>query len=68
MAEQDENDRVAEGIHLEAEQEWSLDVVCGMEVDPRTTKFQARYNGEPYYFCNHSCMTHFINNPANYVG
>jgi YHS domain-containing protein len=68
MDEQEGNDLVDEGLHVEAEQLWALDVVCGMEVDPRTTKFHSQYKSEVYYFCNSSCMTHFIDNPTQYVG
>lgn len=68
MDQQERDDITNEGLHIEAEQQWALDVVCGMEVDPTTTKFQSEYMGEKYFFCNSSCMTHFINNPAQYVG
>jgi YHS domain-containing protein len=68
MEEKKGNNLAEEGLHVEAEPIWALDVVCGMEVDPRTTKFHSQYKGEVYYFCNSNCMTHFINNPAAYVG
>lgn len=63
------SDDIAAGLlHLEEEHEWALDIVCGMEVDPKTTIYHTNYKGEDYYFCNQSCQTHFINNPTQYIG
>lgn len=55
------------GIHVDEMPEWELDVVCGMDVDPRTTTFHHEYKGQVYYFCNNSCLRHFRDNPENYV-
>lgn len=45
-----------------------IDPVCGMTVDPHTAKHRAEHNGHTYYFCNPSCRTKFIANPAKYLG
>lgn len=63
MDEQNRNIGAKAGLHSEAEQEWALDIMCGMEVDPTTTKYRADYLGELYYFCNSNCMTLFMNKP-----
>ena len=55
------------GLHIEEPDEWALDVVCGMEVDPSSTQYTATYNGRTYYFCNKSCRTHFGDNPKQYT-
>jgi YHS domain-containing protein len=46
---------------------WKLDVVCGMDVDPRTTPYHHVYMGREYRFCNKSCLEHFIGNPEHYL-
>lgn len=46
---------------------WELDVVCGMDVDPRTTPFHYTYNGKGYHFCIKSCLEHFKENPKHYI-
>lgn len=63
MNEQYTSDGARAGLHSEAEQEWALDIICGMEVDPTTTKFKADYLSERYYFCSSNCMTNFMNKP-----
>lgn len=45
-----------------------VDVVCGMELDPKETKLHLEHKGEVYYFCNMSCKNHFANDPKKYVG
>jgi Cu+-exporting ATPase len=44
------------------------DPVCGMNVDPHTTKHRAEYQGRPYYFCSTRCREKFLNNPTQYLG
>ena len=41
------------------------DPVCGMMVDPHTTKHRAQYEGKPYYFCSAGCQSKFMADPAN---
>ncbi len=44
-----------------------VDVVCGMEVDPKETKIQLEYKNKVYYFCNVDCKSKFENDPEKYV-
>jgi YHS domain-containing protein len=55
------------GMHVDEVPEWEMDVVCGMEVAPRTTHFHTTFDGKKHYFCNKSCLDHFKANPENYV-
>jgi YHS domain-containing protein len=43
------------------------DLVCGMNVDPATTKFRTEHEGTTYYFCSESCKSKFDVNPAPYI-
>ncbi|MEO8301492.1 MAG: heavy metal translocating P-type ATPase [Rhizomicrobium sp.] len=43
------------------------DPVCGMMVDPATSKFQAVEGSETYYFCSKGCQSKFLANPAAYA-
>jgi P-type Cu+ transporter len=45
----------------------SIDPVCGMTVDPATTKHKADHKGHAYYFCSAGCKTKFQANPAKYL-
>ena len=44
------------------------DSVCGMTVDPHTTKHRAEHAGRTYYFCSAGCRTKFIADPVRYLG
>jgi len=44
------------------------DPVCGMEVDPETTAFRARYDGTDYFFCSGGCRSKFMAEPGRYAG
>ncbi|MFQ5813260.1 MAG: YHS domain-containing protein [Anaerolineae bacterium] len=39
------------------------DVVCGMEVDPKTAATKAEYEGKTYYFCAPGCKVAFEKDP-----
>jgi len=43
------------------------DPVCGMKVDPATTKHTAEQAGEKYYFCSGGCREKFVAEPARYL-
>jgi Cu+-exporting ATPase len=43
------------------------DPVCGMMVDPHTTKHRAQHAGKAYYFCSERCRSKFDANPAHYI-
>ncbi len=44
-----------------------LDVVCGMEIDPKTAKWKTEYKGKTYYFCGPTCKLEFDENPQKHV-
>ena len=43
------------------------DPVCGMAVDPATTKHSLRHEGHPYYFCSAGCRSKFEAEPGRYL-
>jgi Cu+-exporting ATPase len=43
------------------------DPVCGMTVDPKTTRWTAEHNGETYYFCCDGCRDTFTAAPEKYA-
>jgi len=43
------------------------DPVCGMSVDPTTSKHQAEHDGVAYYFCCGGCRTKFVADPPRYL-
>ena len=44
-----------------------IDLVCGMEVDPKTAAGQSIYLGKTYYFCSPGCKRDFDKEPQRYV-
>jgi Cu+-exporting ATPase len=44
-----------------------LDPVCGMMVDPATSKYRFDYRGETYHFCSNGCRTKFEADPKKYL-
>jgi P-type Cu+ transporter len=43
------------------------DPVCGMSVDPATSKHHFEYGGETFHFCSVGCRTKFATDPAKYL-
>jgi P-type Cu+ transporter len=43
------------------------DPVCGMSVNPETSKHRAEHDGETYHFCSAGCRTKFIADPDRYL-
>jgi P-type Cu+ transporter len=43
------------------------DPVCGMTVDPATSKHRFDYRGETFHFCSAACRTKFAADPAAYL-
>ncbi|MHA1559522.1 MAG: heavy metal translocating P-type ATPase [Alphaproteobacteria bacterium] len=43
------------------------DPVCGMSVDPHTTKYRADHLGSTYYFCCDGCQEMFVADPEKYL-
>jgi Cu+-exporting ATPase len=46
----------------------AIDPVCGMAVDPATTKHVGTHDGQTYYFCSAGCKAKFDAAPATYPG
>lgn len=42
------------------------DPVCGMDVDPRTTKLTSQHEGKTFYFCGPGCKKAFDADPHRY--
>ncbi|MDE2377497.1 heavy metal translocating P-type ATPase [Bradyrhizobium sp.] len=43
------------------------DPVCGMTVDPATSKHRFDHQGMTYHFCSAGCRTKFVADPAKYL-
>ncbi len=43
------------------------DPVCGMMVDPGTTKHSSEYHGQAYSFCSLLCLKAFEDDPEHYL-
>jgi YHS domain-containing protein len=43
------------------------DLVCGMEVDPKTAPAKSIYQGKIYYFCSNDCKHDFDRDPQKYI-
>ena len=41
------------------------DPVCGMDVDPTTTKHRSEYRGETFFFCSLMCKRAFQDDPLH---
>jgi P-type Cu+ transporter len=44
-----------------------VDPVCGMRVDPATSKRFFEYKGTTYYFCGPRCLERFSNDPESFL-
>jgi P-type Cu+ transporter len=45
----------------------AIDPVCGMTVNPATTRHRAEHAGKPYHFCHPGCLEKFKADPAKYL-
>jgi Cu+-exporting ATPase len=45
-----------------------LDPVCGMSVDPQTSKHRFDHHGTTHHFCSAGCRTKFATSPQQYLG
>jgi Cu+-exporting ATPase len=43
------------------------DPVCGMSVDPATSRHRFDHNSETFHFCSTGCRTKFAADPAKYL-
>jgi P-type Cu+ transporter len=53
--------------HMPKDDEVVKDPVCGMTVDPLTSKQQAEHDGRTFHFCGAGCKTKFEADPARYL-
>src|SRR5207248_4066731 len=53
--------------HGHGHQQAVLDPVCGMSVDPATSKYRFDQQGETFHFCSAGCRTKFAADPAKYL-
>jgi P-type Cu+ transporter len=53
--------------HHDASVSTVLDPVCGMSVDPATSKHRFEHRGETFHFCSAGCRTKFAADPAKYL-
>ncbi len=58
---------VSERIHEEVKMATVKDVVCGMEIDPKSAAATEKYQGKTYYFCSSVCHEKFKANLKKYV-
>ena len=43
------------------------DVVCGMDIDPKSAAAQMEYQGKTHYFCSDDCHDKFMAEPQKYA-
>ncbi|MFC5315072.1 YHS domain-containing protein, partial [Azospirillum rugosum] len=55
------NDNAPSGAHR------VTDPVCGMKVDPATSKYRADHRHETYHFCSARCRDRFVADPEGYL-
>src|SRR5882672_7971455 len=53
--------------HIESTPMIEKDPVCGMNIDPATTKHTHSYGDKNYYFCCASCVDKFKADPTKYL-
>jgi P-type Cu+ transporter len=51
----------------ENKQDKIIDPVCGMTVDPESTKYKSTYKEQDYYFCAENCLKKFKADPEKYL-
>ena len=44
-----------------------LDVVCGMEIDEKKSKYKSDFKGKTFFFCGPMCKLEFDENPEKYL-
>src|SRR6266540_1306565 len=54
--------------HVARKDDSAIDPVCGMTVDPHTTRHRSEYQGHTYYFCSSGCREKFAAEPERYLG
>jgi P-type Cu+ transporter len=61
------HDHAAHGRHPAASSATVRDPVCGMSVDPATSKHRFEHHGETFHFCSAGCRTKFAADPKAYL-
>jgi Cu(I)/Ag(I) efflux system membrane fusion protein len=49
-------------------EDYVIDPVCGMGVDPKRSQLKSVHGGQTYYFCNPDCKAKFDAGPEKYLG
>ena len=66
-----ENQTIIDVQEYEPEKENDMatvkDVVCGMDIDPKTAAAQMEYEGKTYHFCSSACHDKFMAEPKKYA-
>jgi Cu+-exporting ATPase len=52
---------------IQIQQPKTRDPVCGMAIDPATSKVRAEYGDQTYYFCCGGCKAKFLADPNQYL-
>jgi len=61
-------DHAGHGHHHHADAaKTARDPVCGMSVNPETSKHRFEHNGETFHFCSAGCRTKFAADPQKYL-
>ncbi|HKX06579.1 MAG TPA: heavy metal translocating P-type ATPase [Stellaceae bacterium] len=55
------------GQHASVSSDRTRDPVCGMSVDPATSKHRVEHAGETHHFCGAGCAAKFSADPAKYL-
>jgi Cu+-exporting ATPase len=59
--------RCRKGKPMDGHMTKAIDPVCGMEVDPATSRHHADYQGTHYHFCCNGCRSKFEADPDRYL-
>jgi Cu+-exporting ATPase len=56
-----------DGHHQQNVAAAARDPVCGMSVDPATSRHRAEHHGETFHFCSAGCRAKFVADPEKYL-
>jgi len=54
-------------MHSKKVEKGARDPVCGMEVNEKTTKYKAEFEGKTYHFCSSTCRSMFKKDSGKYA-
>ena len=66
-AHQGQSERKSPPMAMEPLGGMAKDPVCGMDVDPATSKHRVEHDGQIYHFCAANCRAKFIADPNRYL-